>query len=220
MSISFGKNGIIQVSGDQIGKNLMPNSLEMQLGSANPTTGTWRTAGSNTMTRSRVMISTGVYAFQNSGTQTANDGSCYGIDSFPMTANTNYVISFDARINSGTDGYAGFVIYSSTIKGGSYTKIDKNYYVTPLTTEWTRCWVTFTTNSSANRNIYIGITTGDTAVTTQMCRVKLELGTTPTVWIPHENDYGYIGNTFGFIETGDKMSIYEGHIETPEFIEY
>ena len=83
-----------------------------------------------------------------------------------MVGNTQYVISFDARLIDGTGGYAGFVIYSCTVNGGSYTKVDKNYYVTPLTKDWTRGWVTFTTNATANRNIYIGITTGDTSVTT------------------------------------------------------
>ena len=83
-----------------------------------------------------------------------------------MTGNTKYTISFDAKLTDGTEGYAGFSIYSCTVNGGSYTKVDKNYYVTPLTKNWTRCWVTFTTNANANRNIYIGITTGDTTVTT------------------------------------------------------
>lgn len=173
------------------GENLMPNSLQMQLGSASPSTGTWRIAGSSTMTKSRVQIDDITYGFQNVGIQTVNDGSCYGIDSFPMVGNTQYTISFDARIIDGTEGYAGFYIASSTINGGSYTKVDKNYYVTPLTKDWTRCWVTFTTNATANRNIYIGITTGDTSVTTQMCRVKLELGSRATPWTPNPADDEY-----------------------------
>lgn len=173
------------------GENLMPNSLQMQLGSADPSTGTWRIAGSSTMTKSRVQIDDITYGFQNVGIQTVNDGSCYGIDSFPMVGNTQYTISFDARIIDGTEGYAGFYIASSTINGGSYTKVDKNYRVTPLSKDWTRCWVTFTTNAAANRNIYIGITTGDTSVTTQMCRVKLELGSRATPWIPNPADDEY-----------------------------
>lgn len=220
MSVSFTKSGIVTASGIEVGANLMPNSLQMQLGSANPSTGTWRLAGSSTMTRSRVQIDDITYGFQNVGTQTANDGSCYGIDSFPMIGNTKYTISFDAKLTDGTEGYAGFSIYSCTVNGGSYTKVDKNYYVTPLTKNWTRCWVTFTTNANANRNIYIGITTGDTTVTTQMCRVKLELGSTPTPWIPNSADYGAVPTQHGFAEQDNLMKVYEDYITTTEFIEY
>jgi len=139
-----------------------------------------------------------------------------------MAANTQYTISFDSRLVDGDEGYAGFNIYSSTINGGSYTKVDKYYYVTPLTKDWTRCWVTFTTNANANRNIYIGITTGDASVTTQMCRVKLELGSTPTPWCPNETDDIYTGTATGFIESDTatpKIADAE-YIETTEFIEW
>lgn len=220
MSVEFKKTGIIRTSGIEVGANLMPNSLLMQLGAANVTTGTWRVAGTSTMTRSRVQIDDITYGFQNVGTQTANDGSCYGIDSFPTDANTKYTISLDARVTNGTDGFAGFAIYSCTVNDGSYTKKDKNYYVTPLTNEWTRCWMTFTTNASTTRNIYIGITTGSTSVTTQMCRVKLELGTVPTPWIPKESDFGAMPTLHGFAEHGTQMSVYPNHIITTEFIEY
>ena len=51
---------------------------------------------------------------------------------------------------------------------------------------------------------------------------KIETGTILKylIWIPNESDWGYIGNTFAFIESGDKMSVYPNHIQTPEFIEY
>lgn len=220
MSVSFGKNGIVTTSGIEVGENLMPNSLQMQLGSSNASTGTWRTAGSNTMTRSRVQIDDITYGFQNVGIQTANDGSCYGINSFPTNASTQYTISMDARLISGSGGFAGFSIQKCTVNSGSYTNIDKNYYVTPLSTDWTRCWITFTTDTSTTRNIYIGITTGDIDVTTQMCRVKLELGSTPTPWIPNVNDYGDVPTLHGFAEQNTLMSVYEDYITTPEFIEY
>ena len=162
-------------------KNLMPNHLVMNLGSANPSTGTWRLAGSNTMTKSRVFIADSpegeCYGFQNSGIQTPNDGSCYGIDNFPLKGNTTYTISMWARITEGTEGYAGYNIYSiATEKGGSHSKTEKGYRVTtlPLDGSWVKCWYTFTTNASNTRNIYIGITTGDTSVTTQMCCIHIE----------------------------------------------
>ena len=165
----------------QLSENLMPNHLVMALGTANSSTGTWRTAGSTTMSKSRVLITDSpegeCYGFQNQGVQTPNDGSCYGIDSFPLQGNTTYTISMWARIINGTEGYAGYNIYNiSTEKGGSHSKIDKNYRVTTLPSDgsWIKCWYTFTTNASNARNIYIGITTGDTDVTTQMCCVHIE----------------------------------------------
>lgn len=184
---------------DSINSNIMPNSVNMGYGSANVSTGTWRNAGSNTMTKSRVLIEDSpigkCYGFQNEGIQTPNDGSCYGIDSFPLQANTQYTISMWARIIEGTEGYAGFNIYNiSSQDGGSHNgTIMKNYRVTALNPnkEWTRCWYTFTTNSSTTRNIYIGITTGETSVTTQMCAIKIEKGLIVTPWKPKEEDENY-----------------------------
>ena len=177
----------------------MPNSVIMGYGSANVSTGTWRNAGSSTMTKSRVLIEDSpigkCYGFQNEGIQTPNDGSCYGIDSFPLQANTQYTISMWARITEGTEGYAGFNIYNiSSQDGGSHNgAIMKNYRITTLNPnkEWIRCWYTFTTNSSATRNIYIGITTGETSVTTQMCAIKIEKGSVATPWKPKKEDENY-----------------------------
>lgn len=199
MSTSVSKQGIISVSGNT-NPNLMPNSYIMPYGSASPATGTWRNAGTSTMTRSRVLIGNGMYGFQNVGVQTANDGSCYGMDSFPTEANTDYVISMYARLVSGTGGYAGYNIYSAAYVNGSDTKVDKNYRVTPLTNEWTRCWLHFKTNSAVTRNLYIGITTGDTSVTTQMCMIKLEKGSRLTPWTPYVTDNMYISASVGFNE--------------------
>jgi len=162
-------------------ENLMPNHLEMPLGtSANTSTGTWRLAGTSNMNRSRILISDSpegkCYGFENTGIQTANDGSCYGIDSFPLTGNTVYTISLWARCINGEGGYAGFCIYNSTEEGGSHTTTLKNYKVTPLlsTGEWVKCWYTFTASAANTRNIYIGIVTEETNVTTQMCCVHIE----------------------------------------------
>lgn len=49
------------------------------------------------MTKARVLITDSpegeCYGFQNTGVQTPNDASCYGIDSFPIVGNTTYTIS-------------------------------------------------------------------------------------------------------------------------------
>lgn len=183
-----------------IKNNLMPNSLIMGLGSANASTGTWRVAGTNTMTRSRVAIidtpDGNGYGFQNVGVQTGSDGSCYGIDSFPLAANTIYTIYMWARITSGIEGYAGYNIYGSTDIIGSHKTIDKNYRVTQLSSsgEWTLCWLTFLTNSATTRNIYIGITTGENSVTTQMCNVHIYQGKLFENFLMIQDSSGYNNN--------------------------
>lgn len=213
--MSISKTGILNsnnfVEYDVINPNIIVNSYTMPLGSANASTGTWRTAGTSNMSRSRVLIQDGMYGFQNSGIQTANDGSCYGIDSYPFEANTDYVISFLARITSGTDGYAGYNIYNATYIKGSHVKVDKQYIVTPLNTNWKVCWLNFRTNSTLNRNIYIGVTTGSTSVTTQICKVKIEKGDYPTPWIPNIEDSEY--------EEYPAMKIFNNQIQSKEFIE-
>ena len=215
---NFGKNGLVKFNGAP-NPNLMPNSYIMQLGTANPSTGTWRLAGSTSMTKERVLIENGMYGFQNVGVQTPNDGSCYGMDKFPLKANTDYTISMNARIVEGNEGYAGFNIYNATYGNGSHTKIDKNYYVTPLSKEWTRCWLNFHTDSNTSRNIYIGITTGESSVTTQMCLVKIEEGLVPTAWNSEQTDDIYTSN-LGFIENKDICKINKlEYIQSNEFIE-
>lgn len=213
--MSISKQGIVNtlefIEYNTINPNIIVNSYTMPLGSASASTGTWRTAGTSNMSRSRVLIQDGMYGFQNSGIQTANDGSCYGIDSYPFEANTDYTISFYARIIAGAEGYAGYNIYSATYEDGSHTKIDRNYRVTPLSTDWKICWLHFKTNSSTNRNIYIGVTTGDTSVTTQICKVKIEKGGFYTPWIPNINDTEYSENP--------ASKIFKNQIQLNEFIE-
>lgn len=222
MSSNLSKQGILYTSGD-INPNIMPNSYNMPYGTANPTTGTWRNAGTSTMTKSRVLIANGMYGFQNEGIQTASDGSCFGIDRFPLDDETDYVISMYARIVEGTEGYAGYNIYYSTDVEGSHTKIDKNYRVTPLTKEWTRCWLHFRTAAGQSniRNIYIGITTGETSVTTQMCLVKIEKGSVLSPWCPKAGDDIYVGATLGFNEfiTCPNASIANTYVNAQQFYE-
>ena len=194
--------------------NLMPNSVEMPVGSANPSTGTWRLAGSSQMTRSRVAISdapSGVstYGFQSVGLQTGQDASCWGIDSFPRENGVTYTLSAWGRIVGGstTAAMLGFSVYNGTTLdyGGTYGQAkssDAEYYGSGAydyaggklnpNGNWTRIYRTFTSTATSG-NIYIGFNTAKTGsnVTLQMCGVKLEKGDKMTPWIPNSNESMY-----------------------------
>ena len=51
MGVDLSKQNIWIADGSEVGENLMPNSIEMQLGSANASKGIWRLAGSTTMSK-------------------------------------------------------------------------------------------------------------------------------------------------------------------------
>lgn len=191
-------------------ENLMPNSTIMSVGSANPSTGSWRVAGSSQMTRSRIAISDSpigdVYGCQSVGLQTGQDASCWGIDGFPRENGTTYTISAWGRIVGGstTAAMLGFSIYSGTTLdyGGTYGQAkssDTEYYGSGAydyaggqlnpNGSWTRIYRTFTSTSTSD-NIYIGFNTAKTGnnVTLQLCGVKLEKGDKVTPWCPKSTD--------------------------------
>lgn len=194
--------------------NLMPNSIEMPLGSSSVTTGTWRIAGLSAMTRSRVAITdspvgNSAYGFQSVGLQTNADASCWGIDSFPKDNGETYTISAWGRIVGGstTAAMLGFSLYNATTidYGGTYGKAlssDTEYYgsgaydyaggkLNPSGT-WTRIYRTFT-STAASGNIYVGFNTAKTGnnVTVQVCGVKLEKGDKMTTWTPNSAETAY-----------------------------
>ena len=195
-------------------ENLMPNSVEMPVGSANPSTGTWRLAGSSQMTRSRVAIpdapsGTSTYGFQSIGLQTGQDASCWGIDGFPRESGATYTLSAWGRIVGGstTAAMLGFSVYSGTTLdyGGTYGQAkssDMEYYGSGAydyaggklnpNGSWTRIYRTFTSTATSD-NIYIGFNTAKTGnnVTLQLCGVKLEKGDKMTPWIPNSNESMY-----------------------------
>lgn len=220
-------------------ENLMPNSVEMPVGSANPSTGTWRLAGDSRMTRSRVAISdapTGAstYGFQSVGLQTAQDASCWGIDSFPKEDGETYTLSAWGRIVGGstTAAMLGFSLYNATTLsyGGTYgsaVSSDAKYYGSGAydyaggqlnpNGNWTRIYRTFT-STQASGNIYIGFNTAKTGnnVTLQLCGVKLEKGNKMTPWTPNINEplYTMIGlndsieyDTSGYCNNGTNNNI-------------
>ena len=179
------------------GRNLLPNSREMQLaGTASVATGTWRLAGTSNMSRSRVYIPDGpfgpCYGFQCSGTQTTtSDSSCYGIDGWPTVNGGYYVLSLYARNLEGegmAGPYCGASGYGKALVGtnadGKWGTSD--YQCIDLTSEWKQVWVSFRATAS-NGNLYIGA--GGTDAKIQMCCVKIESGGVPSPWTESPDDF-------------------------------
>lgn len=101
------------------------------------------------------------------------------------------------------------------------TASDGNIEIT-LSSDWQRYWVTHTLKSSTNtptkKHVLLRVMDGTNEV--YVCGWKLEEGNIATPWTMNPNDWGYIENQHGFLETGDIMSMFDTHIRANEFIEY
>ena len=186
------------------GRNLLRNSgkfliIERTSGS-DYSTGTWRLAGTSTMTKSHVEISdppkscqgvTGAFQAVGSHPTTSPDGECIGMDGFPYfdeEIGSDVVFSGWARVVGGGDNcYFGFSSYMITFSDG---KLLNNYNCIKLNTDgsWTRIVIHGKTTKKVD-NIYCGFLTGTESVTVQACGLKLEKGNKATDWTPAPEDY-------------------------------
>lgn len=185
------------------GRNLLRNSGKFLLSEATTgadySTGTWRFAGSSTMTKSHVEISdppkscqgvTGAFQAVGSHPTTSPDGECIGMDGFPYfdeEIGSDVVFSGWARVVGGGDNcYFGFSSYMITFSDG---KLLNNYNCIKLNTDgsWTRIVIHGKTTKKVG-NIYCGFLTGTESVTVQACGLKLEKGNKATDWTPAPED--------------------------------
>ena len=185
------------------GRNLLRNSGKFLLSEATTgadySTGTWRFAGSSTMTKSHVEISdppkscqgvTGAFQAVGSHPTTSPDGECIGMDGFPYfdeEIGSDVVFSGWARVVGGGDNcYFGFSSYMVTFSDG---KLLNNYNCIKLNTDgsWTRIVIHGKTTKKVG-NIYCGFLTGTESVTVQACGLKLEKGNKATDWTPAPED--------------------------------
>lgn len=185
------------------GRNLLRNSgkflLRESTTGADYSTGTWRFAGSSTMTKSHVEISdppkscqgvTGAFQAVGSHPTTSPDGECIGMDGFPYfdeEIGSDVVFSGWARVVGGGDNcYFGFSSYMITFSDG---KLLNNYNCIKLNTDgsWTRIVIHGKTTKKAD-NIYCGFLTGTKSVTIQACGLKFEKGNKATDWTPAPED--------------------------------
>lgn len=181
------------------GRNLLRNSGKMLIGTSNYTTGTWRKAGSSTMTRSHVEITdppkscqgvTGAYQAVGAHPSSKADAECIGIDNFPYfdsSVGSDIIMSGWARVVGGGDNcYFGFSGYQLNLLNGT---VLNNYWCTKLdsTGEWTRVVIRGKTKAKVGA-VYCGFITGDKSVTVQACGLKFEKGNNATDWTPAPED--------------------------------
>lgn len=181
------------------GRNLLRNSGKMLISTSNYTTGTWRKAGSSTMTCSNVEITdppkscqgvTGAYQAVGAHPSSKADAECIGIDNFPYfdsSVGSDIIMSGWARVVGGGDNcYFGFSGYQLNLLNGT---VLNNYWCTKLdsTGEWTRVVIHGKTKAKVG-NVYCGFITGDKSVTVQACGLKFEKGNLATDWTPAPED--------------------------------
>ena len=181
------------------GRNLLRNSGKMLIGTSNYVTGTWRQAGTSTMTRSHIEITdppkscqgvTGAYQAVGAHPSSKADAECIGIDNFPYfdsSVGSDIIMSGWARVVGGGDNcYFGFSGYQLNLLNGT---VLNNYWCTKLdsTGEWTRVVIRGKTKAKVGA-VYCGFITGDKLVTVQACGLKFEKGNLATDWTPAPED--------------------------------
>ena len=196
MAVSFNKNGIVNASGNEIGKNLIIDSLNKTV------------------------------SHLESGNEyiPIDLGQSY----MDVPSGTTITISFDLEIKYVTQS-TYFQVYNTNNKGPKQItgkNIGSQVFGGAAVGDTIKKRVSLTTtivdrdSPTATKNYMEFYSTYNTGNVFKVSNLKMELGSTATPWIPNESDWGYTGNTFAFIESGDKMSVYPNHIQTPEFIEY
>ena len=238
MGVNFTKSGIAVASGDIVNPNILTNS---DFSSRYQQTTGWDT------TKNGTLLATGWYGY-NSGV--ANQATCYhahltwfqgeyvyvfirdtetwlGINKNSLQSyiskNTTYTWSLEEYRVSGSNNYinAGLYYYnnagtrgfhSGNVRGNGDDGFDK----------WNKKYYTFTIGEDIQLTkevvFYIYGYNGGSG-TVYVRHPKLEASSTPTPWVKAASE-GYTTTNHGFVETGDKMSVYDGHIETSEIIEY
>ena len=195
MSTSFGKNGIVTASGIEVGENLVTNSNGFNEG--NGATGIKKYVTPE--------------GYQKVVAETGNSNWCrlLGDRDIGITQGENFVFSVKMKSDD------------STTKPTIYFTSGMGYYA--LTGVMSNNWSTFYyagtwSNSSSVFHDHFGFSSSPG--TFYIKDIKLELGSTPTPWIPNSADYGVVPTQHGFAEQDELMKVYEDYITTTEFIEY
>lgn len=196
MSVSFAKTGIVTASGETFGENLIIDSLSKK-------------ASHLTSGNEYIAI---------------NVGQSY----MDLTSGTQVTLSFDLTMKYATSS-SYFYVYNTNNKGPKQmggtnigTQVFDGETVGTTFTKRIYATTTITDRSDATQTdnyieFYSNYNTGNVF---SISNLKMEVGDKATPWTPNVNDWGYVGNTHGFSETGDLMKVFENDIWTTEFIEY
>lgn len=199
------KTGIIYASGDEIGENLVLNSANKAVSHL--------TSGNE-------------YICINLGQSYMN-----------IPSGSQVTISFDIELkylnNSDSATYDNyFLVYNTNNKGPKQIKqvglgsaiYDGETIGTIIKKRVSGTTTIVDRESPTIQDNYIEFYTGyGSGNVFSISNLKIELGSQATPWIMNENDWGFVGNDHGFIERfkGEHpMSVYEGHYEMDEIIEY
>lgn len=199
------KTGIIYASGDEIGENLVLDSSNKAVSHL--------TAGNE-------------YICINLGQSYMN-----------IPSGSQVTISFDIELkylnNSDSATYDNyFLVYNTNNKGPKQIKqvglgsaiYDGETIGTIIKKRVSGTTTIVDRESPTIQDNYIEFYTGyGSGNVFSISNLKIELGSHATPWTMNENDWGFVGNDHGFIErfNGEHpMSVYEGHYEMDEIIEY
>ena len=218
MGVEFKKTGVISAGGDVIN----PNLLAIQLDNTH-----WPAWGYDIGTREKVIINGKTWAHVAQGSEETRYGGFYCDPAYNLIVidpTKRYTWSCTAMAGNATN--AEIILWNhwrSTEGGANLAQYTQRFNLTkePTRIIWTMPQYTHATYTVNRINLMMGSYKADNEI--YFTDVKFEEGTTGTAWLPHENEIGSINGGHGMIErtvVTPPSSIYEGHIEAVEFIEF
>ena len=231
MSVSFNKNGIVMTSGIEVGENLIEKSMNFSGWSINSiftidqisigeyvASATRTGATSNMWSRIIPTVKLNPELYPN-GVTASFDFKCNDINALDhkcicalqiYNSNNTRIGWYEAKNSFSEANYVG----STTLKNGVWKRLS--------------CYFTQSNLKTISSSGYTVNDISYTMLSFQLVKngsisfknIKLELGSTPTPWIPNVNDYGVVPTSHGFAEQNTFMSVYKDYITTSEFIEY
>lgn len=215
MSVSFKKNGIIAANGYNIGENILMGTHRKEYSTTANTVHdrdlgllSGGSGGNGKFSIIEEDVPVGVYSYNITNNTSGNRDFQQG--GIPFEVGQKYTCSFWAK-GSGT------CLYRSWNRTTGKAVFSKTW---TLTSDWEYYTHTFTATQAQQDNdctFHLGVS-GSSSI--KICGMKLEKGEIATPWNLNSNDWGFVGDKHGIIETGNHMSIYSNHIQTTEFIEY
>ena len=215
MSVQIYKTGIVSASGDAINANL----VRPQIGDSK-----WILWGSNVGTREKIEIDGKIWAHIVHGESTAYGGYTCDPSSNEIVIDPTkrYIWSCVAKAGNATNAEIIFWYHYRSTEGGA--NLSQNFSRINLTSKPTQIsyllpQYTHATYTVNRINLMMGSYKSYNEIF--FTDIKVEEGTTSSVWIPHSAESTPVCNVHGFVETTQiPTQFYEDRIDTIDFIEY